>query len=272
MAEGPDGGSGSKLRSARLHGRTGRADARANLLTPNPMPSSPRDPEPLSIPCPEIEEQSFADHQAGMAAGRLTARSLAARYLERIAATNREGPGLNAIIETNPDAVEIADRLDRERAAGRTRGPLHGIPVVVKDNIATGDRMEATAGSLALLGARQREAFVSERLRAAGAVILAKANLSEWANFRSTRSTGGWSARGGQGVNPYALDLTPCGSSSGSAAAVAANLAAAALGTETDGSILCPASVNGIVGLKPTVGLTSRSGVIPIAHSQDSVG
>jgi amidase len=226
----------------------------------------------FAAPFPEIEELGFGDLQARMEAGQLTARELTSRYLARIAATNLAGPRLHAVIETNPDAVEIAGRLDDERRAGHVRGPLHGIPVLVKDNIATGDRMDSTAGSLALIGTRPAAAFVVDRLRAAGAVILGKANLSEWANFRSTRSTGGWSARGGQGVNPYALDLTPCGSSSGSAAAVAANLAAAALGTETDGSILCPASVNDVVGIKPTVGLTSRSGVIPIAHSQDSVG
>ena len=214
----------------------------------------------------------MAEHQADIEAGRLSARALTAGFLDRIEATNRKGPTLNAVIETNSEALTIAAGLDRERLGGVGRGPLHGMPILVKDNIATGCAMATTAGSLALLGTRPKEAFVVERLRAAGAVILGKTNLSEWANFRSTRSTGGWSARGGQGVNPYALDLTPCGSSSGSAAAVAANLAAAALGTETEGSILCPASVNGVVGIKPTVGLTSRSGVVPIAHSQDSVG
>ena len=214
----------------------------------------------------------MAEHQADIEAGRLSARALTAGFLDRIEATNRKGPTLNAVIETNSEALTMAAGLDRERLGGVGRGPLHGMPILVKDNIATGCAMATTAGSLALLGTRPKEAFVVERLRAAGAVILGKTNLSEWANFRSTRSTGGWSARGGQGVNPYALDLTPCGSSSGSAAAVAANLAAAALGTETEGSILCPASVNGVVGIKPTVGLTSRSGVVPIAHSQDSVG
>jgi amidase len=236
------------------------------------MNEPPADGAGWPLPFAELEEATFAGLQAEMVAGRLTARDLAERYLARIGASNREGPCLNAVIETNPDALAIAAGLDEERRAGHIRGPLHGIPILVKDNIATGDRMESTAGSLALVGTRPKEAFVIGRLRAAGAVILGKANLSEWANFRSTRSTGGWSARGGQGVNPYALDLTPCGSSSGSAAAVAANIAAAALGTETDGSILCPASVNGVVGIKPTVGLTSRSGVIPIAHSQDTVG
>jgi amidase len=224
-------------------------------------------------PLTQVEEATIAELQTALAAGRLTARRLTELYLERIAALDRSGPALRAMIETNSDALEIATALDRERAAGNVRGPLHGIPIVLKDNIATADRMETTAGSLALLGARPpREAFVAERLRAAGAVLLGKANMSEWANFRSTHSSSGWSARGGQAVNPYALDRTPCGSSSGSATAVAANLASAALGTETDGSILCPASVNGVVGIKPTVGLTSRAGVIPIAHSQDTVG
>jgi amidase len=175
--------------------------------------------------------------------------------------------------EINPDALEIADRLDGERKENGPRGPLHGIPIVLKDNIATTDKMETTAGSLALMGSRpRREAFVVEKLREAGAVILGKANLSEWANFRSESSSSGWSARGGQVRNPYALDRSPCGSSSGSAVAVAADLASAALGTETDGSILCPSSVNGVVGIKPTLGLVSRSGVVPIAHSQDTVG
>jgi amidase len=194
-------------------------------------------------------------------------------YLERIERLDRRGPALRSVIETNPDALAIADALDRERKSGRVRGPLHGVPVLVKDNIDTADRMETTAGSLALIGARPaRDAFVVERLRAAGAVIIGKTNLSEWANFRSTRSSSGWSARGGQTRNPYALARNPCGSSSGSGAAVAANLCVAAVGTETDGSIVCPASACGVVGIKPSLGLVSRAGIIPISHSQDTAG
>jgi amidase len=220
-----------------------------------------------------FEEATIVQLQAAMAAGHVSARELAEGYLRRIAALDASGPTLRSVIETNPDALEIAAALDRERAAGQVRGPLHGIPIVLKDNIDTADRMRTTAGSLALLDARPtRDAFTAERLRAAGAVLLGKANLSEWANFRSTHSSSGWSARGGQCRNPYALNRSPCGSSSGSAVAVAANLAAASLGTETDGSILCPAGINGVVGIKPTLGLTSRAGVIPIAHSQDTVG
>jgi len=221
----------------------------------------------------QLEEATIVELQAAMTAGSLTARQLAEMYLERIRTIDQSGPSINAILEINPDALEIADQLDRERQQQGPRGPLHGIPVLLKENIATADRMETTAGSLALLGSRPpRDAFVTQKLRAAGAVILGKANLSEWANIRSNASSSGWSGRGGQSLNPYVLDRSPCGSSSGSATAIAANLAAASLGTETDGSILCPASINGVVGIKPTVGLTSRSGVIPIAHSQDTVG
>ncbi len=224
-------------------------------------------------PHDELEEATVASLQAEMTAGRLSARRLVEQYLERIAALDRSGPTLRSVIEVNPDALEIAEALDRERGASGPRGPLHGIPILLKDNIATADKMGTTAGSLALVGVSiTQDAFVAARLRAAGAILLGKANMSEWANFRSTHSSSGWSARGGQAVNPYSLDRSPCGSSSGSATAVAANLVAVSLGTETDGSILCPASVNGIVGIKPTVGLTSRAGVIPIAHSQDTVG
>jgi amidase len=220
-----------------------------------------------------IEEASLSDLSQALAAGRATSAQLVVAYLERIAALDSAGPMLRAVIETNPEAHDIAASLDRERAAGHVRGPLHGIPILLKDNIETADHNHTTAGSLALLDARPaRDAFVAARLRAAGAVLLGKANMSEWANFRSTHSSSGWSARGGQARNPYSLDRSPCGSSSGSASAVAASLCAAALGTETDGSILCPGSVNGVVGIKPTLGLTSRAGVIPIAHSQDSVG
>lgn len=221
----------------------------------------------------EFEEATIAQLQEAMKSGQLTARSIAGKYLKRIKELDKQGPAINSIIELNPDALQIADALDRERKAKGVRGPLHGIPVLLKDNIDTADRMLTTAGSLALISSRpSRDAFIVERLRAAGAVILGKTNLSEWANFRSTRSTSGWSGRGGQTRNPYALDRNPCGSSSGSGAAVAANLAAVAVGTETDGSIVCPSSSNSIVGIKPTLGLVSRSGIIPIAHSQDTAG
>jgi amidase len=211
--------------------------------------------------------------QAQMGAGRLTARALTDAYLRRIDTLDRHGPQLRAVIELNPDAPVIADALDAERRAGRVRGPLHGIPILLKDNIATTDRMETTAGSLALVGQRpSREAPLVTRLRAAGAIILGKTNLSEWANFRGERSISGWSARGGQTLNPYALDRSPSGSSSGSAVAVAANLCVAAIGTETSGSIISPSAACGVVGFKPTVGLVSRGGVIPIAASFDTAG
>jgi amidase len=220
-----------------------------------------------------LEETTIAQLQDGMKAGRLTARGVARAYLDRIAALDRQGPTLRAVLETNPEALAIADALDGERRRGKVRGPLHGIPVIVKDNIDTHDRMQTTAGSLALEGnIAARDAFIVERLRAAGAVILAKANLSEWANFRSSRSSSGWSGRGRQCRNPYVLDRTPSGSSSGSAVAVSANLCAVAVGTETDGSIISPANACGVVGIKPTVGLVSRAGIIPIAHSQDTAG
>jgi amidase len=220
-----------------------------------------------------LEEATIAELQEMMISGTATSVSLVSLYLKRIDGIDRGGPGLNSIIETNPDALAIARELDRERKEKGPRGPLHGIPIVIKDNIDTADNMETTAGSLALLGSKPlHDAFVVGRLRAAGAVIIAKTNLSEWANFRSSRSTSGWSGRGGQTKNPYALDRNPSGSSSGSATAVAANLVAAAVGTETDGSIVSPASVCGIVGIKPTVGLVSRSGIVPIAHSQDTAG
>jgi amidase len=221
----------------------------------------------------ELEEVTLDALQAQMSSGALTARALAEAYLRRIEAIDRAGPTLRSIIETNPDALDIADALDRERAQGNVRGPLHGIPIVLKDNIDTADRMQTTAGSLALLDARvAADAAVARKLRAAGAVLLAKSNMSEWANFRSTRSSSGWSGRGRQTRNPFVLDRSPGGSSSGSGVAVSANLCAAALGTETDGSIMSPSSASGIVGIKPTVGLTSRQGVIPISHTQDTVG
>ena len=221
----------------------------------------------------ELHERSIAGLQDLMTSGATSAEEITRAYLDRIDAVDRNGPTLRAMLELNPAAVELAADLDRERRASGPRGPLHGVPIVLKDNIDTGDTMSTTAGSLALEGHRAPDdAFLVARLRAAGAVVLGKTNLSEWANFRSTRSASGWSSRGGQVRNPYALDRTPCGSSSGSGVAVAAGLAAGAIGTETDGSIVCPASVNGVVGLKPTVGLVSRSGIIPIAVSQDTAG
>ncbi len=220
-----------------------------------------------------VEEATIADLQQAMVAGRVTAQRLVELYLERIEVLDRQGPTLHSILEINPDALAIARSLDEERAATGSRGPLHGIPILLKDNIATADAMQTTAGSLALVGAQApRDAFVARKLREAGAIILGKANLSEWANFRSDHSSSGWSGRGGQVHNPYILDRSPCGSSSGSAVAVAASLVAASLGSETDGSILCPSAINGVVGIKPTVGLTSRAGVIPISHTQDSIG
>jgi amidase len=219
----------------------------------------------------EIEELTIQEMQARMESGELTARALCEAYLERIEQLDRQR--VNAVIELNPDALEIAGKLDEERRAGKVRGPLHGIPILIKDNIATRDRMQTTAGSLALQGSIvPRDAYIVKKLRQAGAVILGKTNLSEWANFRGRNSISGWSSRGGLTRNPYALDRSACGSSSGSGAAVAANFCAAAVGTETDGSIICPAQTNGIVGIKPTLGLVSRSGIIPIAHSQDTAG
>jgi amidase len=218
-------------------------------------------------------ESTVADLQAAMASHRASAQSLTRASLARIRALDRAGPALHAVIEVNPEALAIAASLDRERAAGQVRGPLHGIPMVIKDNIDTGDRMQTSAGSLALVGApAPHDAFVVQRLRAAGAVIVGKTNLSEWANIRSSHASSGWSARGGQTKNPYGEGRNPCGSSSGTGAAIAASLAVVGLGTETDGSIVCPSSVAGLVGLKPTVGLVSRSGIVPISHSQDTAG
>ena len=221
----------------------------------------------------DLDEMTIAALQRDMTTGKRSARSITELYLARIDELDRRGPALRYVIESNPDAVAIANALDNERRQGRIRGPLHGIPVLLKDNIDTKDRMTTTAGSYALEGSIPlRDAFIARRLRDAGAILLGKANLSEWANFRSTRSSSGWSARGGQAKNPYALDRNPCGSSSGSGGAVSANFCAVAVGTETDGSIVCPAATNGIVGIKPTLGLVSRSGIIPIAHSQDTAG
>ncbi len=221
----------------------------------------------------ELEETTIAELSEQMASGARSSVEITQLYLDRIAALDRDGPRLRAIIETNPDALDAARQLDEERAAGRARGPLHGIPIVLKDNIDTADGMTTTAGSLALEGhVAAQDSGVAARLRAAGAVLLAKANLSEWANIRSTHSSSGWSARGGQCGNAFAIDRNPCGSSSGSGAAVSANFCAGAIGTETNGSVVCPASVNGVVGVKPTVGLVSRAGIIPIAHTQDTAG
>jgi amidase len=221
----------------------------------------------------QLEEATIDELQQKMTSGEYTSRKITEMYLKRIKELDKKGPMLNAIIELNPDAVEIAAQLDGERKAGHIRGPLHGIPVLVKDNIDTGDKMMTTAGSLALLGHKAaQDAFIISRLRAAGAVLLGKTNLSEWANFRSSRSTSGWSSRGGQTRNPYVLNRNPSGSSAGSGTAVSANLCAVAIGTETDGSIVSPSSCNGIVGFKPTVGLWSRSGIIPISTTQDTAG
>jgi amidase len=220
-----------------------------------------------------MEEMTIIEMQRQMTTGELSSSRLTESYMERIEQLDRRGPTVNAVIELNPDASAIAEALDKERKAGQLRGPLHGIPILIKDNIDTHDRMQTTAGSLALEGSiARRDATIVRRLRTAGAVIMGKTNLSEWANFRGKRSVSGWSSRGGLTRNPYALDRSACGSSSGSAAAVAANMCAAALGTETDGSIICPAQTNGIVGIKPTLGLASRNGIIPIAHSQDTAG
>ncbi len=219
----------------------------------------------------DVTEKTVAQLQAAMASGKTSAQQLVRLYLARIATIDKAGPRLNSVIELNPDALAIAAALDAERKAKGPRGPLHGIPVLLKDNIATADKMQTTAGSLALVGVKPpRDAFLVSQLRAAGAVILGKTNLSEWANMRSTRSTSGWSARGGLTLNPYALDRNTSGSSSGSGASIAASLAAVAVGTETDGSITSPASVANLVGIKPTVGLVSRAGVIPIAQSPDT--
>jgi amidase len=228
---------------------------------------------PAGAQTQDLEEITIGDLGDRMRSGQFSARSITEQYLARIESIDRNGPSLRSVIETNPDALSIAAALDRERKEKGARGPMHGIPVLIKDNIDTADRMKTTAGSLALVDAPQpRDAAVVERLRAAGAVILGKTNLSEWANFRSTHSTSGWSGRGGQTRNPYALDRNPCGSSSGSGASVTSNLCAVAVGTETDGSVVCPSSINGIVGIKPTLGLVAGRGIVPIAHSQDTAG
>ena len=221
----------------------------------------------------ELDEETIISLREKLASGKYTSEQLVQLYLMRIEAIDKNGAQLNSVIEINPDAVAIAVTMDNEMKAGKSRGPLHGIPVLIKDNIDTADKMQTTAGSLAMVGnIASKDAFVVKKLREAGAIIIGKTNLSEWANFRSTQSCSGWSSRGGQTKNPYILDHNPCGSSAGSGAAVSANLCVVAVGTETDGSIVCPASVNGIVGIKPTVGLVSRSGIIPISKTQDTAG
>ena len=234
-------------------------------------PSSPA--SALGVKPFELDEITIPDLQAGMKSGRFTARSLVEKYSARIEEIDKQGPSVNSVIELNPDALSIADTLDQERKAKGPRGPLHGVPVLIKDNIDTADRMMTTAGSLALVGSKPaKDSFVAQQLRSSGAVILGKTNLSEWANIRSSHSTSGWSGRGGLTKNPYALDRNPCGSSSGTGAGISANLCAVGIGTETDGSIVCPSSSNGLAGIKPTVGLVSRGGIIPISHSQDGAG
>ncbi len=263
-------GSGLSRRSLLRYGAAGAAAA----ALPLPGAAAPTsDPPAAPAPAFPLEEATIADLAGKMASGEETARSLAQKYLGRIDALDRSGPALRSVLEINPDALAIADALDRERRQKGLRGPLHGIPVLIKDNVGTADRMSTAAGSLALEGiAPTNDSFVAGRLRAAGAVILGKTNLSEWANFRSTHSSSGWSGRGGQCRNPWALDRNPSGSSSGSGTAVSANFAAAAIGTETDGSIVSPSSACGVVGVKPTLGLVSRAGIVPIAHSQDTAG
>lgn len=221
----------------------------------------------------ELNEITISELQEKMNSGTLSSAEITQKYLDRIEQIDKNGPQLRSVIEINPEALEIASRLDAERKSGKVRGPLHGIPVLIKDNIDTGDRMQTTAGSLALVGTpAPDDAVIISKLREAGAVLLGKTNLSEWANFRSTRSSSGWSGRGGQVRNPYSTDRSPCGSSSGTGVAVSANLCAIGIGTETDGSIVCPSGINGIVGIKPTLGLWSGDGIVPISHSQDTAG
>ncbi|HZE70563.1 MAG TPA: amidase [Pyrinomonadaceae bacterium] len=245
------------------------------LANPNQLLASESESTagPIPVPPADLDEATIADLLQEMKSGKSSSQSITRKYLERIGDIDKKGPAINSVIEINPDAIAIAEALDKERKEKGVRGPLHGIPILIKDNIDTADRMTTTAGSLALLGSRpEKDSFVTRRLRQAGAVLLGKTNLSEWANFRSNHSSSGWSGRGGQTKNPYVLDRNPCGSSSGSGAAAAASLCAAAVGTETDGSVVCPSSANGLVGIKPTLGLVSRSGIIPIAHSQDTAG
>ena len=267
----------SPLPSRRLFLQTALTSSAAATLYPalssaREIVSSPA-ASPADVTPFELDEITIPELQDAMKSGKFTARSLVEKYMARIDEIDKRGPAVNAIIELNPEALSIADELDQERKAKGPRGPLHGVPVVIKDNIATADRMMTTAGSLALVGSKPpKDSFVAQKLRAAGAVILGKTNLSEWANIRSSHSVSGWSGRGGLTKNPYALDRNACGSSSGTGAGISANLAAAGIGTETDGSIVCPSSSNGLAGIKPTVGLVSRAGIIPISHSQDGAG
>ncbi len=250
---------------------------KAGLLTgaaamAKPLMAESQDSQQTPKPS-DLDEATISDLQKAMVSGKETAHSITLKYLARIEEIDRNGPALRSVIETNTEALAHADRLDKLRADGIIRGPLHGIPILIKDNIETGDKMMTTAGSLALLGnIAAHDAHIVARMRQAGAIILGKTNLSEWANFRSTHSSSGWSGRGGQTRNPYALDRNPCGSSSGSGSATSANLCAISVGSETDGSIVCPSSNNGLVGIKPTLGLVSRSGIIPLSHSQDTAG
>jgi amidase len=254
------------LRAGALTGAAALIPESASAALEKPAP-------PVRVSDFELEEKTIADLQRDMVSGRRTAQSIARDYLQRIEDMDQNGPELRSVLEINPDAIAIAKSLDEERKSRGTRGAMHGIPVLIKDNIDTHDRMTTTAGSYALEGSiPPQDAFIAKRLRDAGAIILGKTNLSEWANFRSTHSSSGWSGRGGQTRNPYVLDRSPCGSSSGSGSAVSANFSAVAVGTETDGSITCPASICGIVGIKPTLGLVSRAGIVPIAHSQDTAG
>jgi amidase len=275
LKEQDDGFTGAWTRRALMKAglASGALAAAGPLLSPASASAAPAAPG-STAPAPfELEEMTIAGLAQAMRSGKETARSITEKYLARIEALNTKGPELRAVIEINPEALAIAEALDAERRAKGPHGPLHGIPILIKDNIGTADRMTTAAGSLALEGSiPARDAFVAARLREAGAILLGKANLSEWANFRSTRSSSGWSSRGGQCRNPYALDRDPSGSSSGSAVAAAASLCAAAVGSETDGSIVSPSSICGIVGIKPTVGLLSRSGIIPISHTQDTAG
>lgn len=252
-------------------GALGSAMAGMSLLSGcNPQKNGTKSSKPNDF---ELDEITVDELQEGMESGKYTAESITQMYLDRIDEIDAAGPTLNAVIEVNPDALDIARRLDEERKQGKVRGPLHGIPIMIKDNIETGDKMMTTAGALALMGnVADTDSWVAAKLREAGAIILAKTNLSEWANFRSTRSSSGWSARGGQTRNPNVLDRNPCGSSSGSGAAASANLCTIAIGTETNGSVVCPSSSNGVVGVKPTLGLWSRAGIIPLSHSQDTAG
>lgn len=262
----------SQLSRRKFLGSAAAAGA-ASLALPSLVRQASGESQAQEVKPFELSEVSVAELQNGMKSGKFTAGSLAQKYLDRISEIDKQGPAINTIIELNPDALSIADALDAERKSKGPRGPMHGIPILIKDNIGTHDRMMTTAGSLALLGfTPTKDSGVARRLREAGAVILGKTNLSEWANFRSSHSSSGWSGRGGQTHNPYATDRNPCGSSSGSGAAASANLCAVTVGTETDGSIVCPSSANGVVGIKPTVGLVSRAGIIPISHSQDTAG